>query len=82
MAISGYASAHGILRRGICVKPHKHNFVAYLLPHMEKTAVANLYDFNEEWNADPKTLEHVVASGNSSCRSRSALSRLLKTSSS
>jgi prepilin-type N-terminal cleavage/methylation domain-containing protein len=53
LAVGNYETAHKVLPPAFRVKPYSHNFVQYLLPYMELQTIYDIYDFKENWDADP-----------------------------
>jgi prepilin-type processing-associated H-X9-DG protein/prepilin-type N-terminal cleavage/methylation domain-containing protein len=51
-AIQNYESAQRVLPPGFVLSPHRHNYVQYILPHLEQTAAFAAYDFTADWD-DP-----------------------------
>lgn len=52
LAIQNYESAQRVLPPGFVLSPHRHNYVQYILPHLEQAASFAAYDFTADWD-DP-----------------------------
>lgn len=47
----GFHNYHDLVRRFPPAISKKHNYVQYLLPHIEQSALAKKYDFTKAWNS-------------------------------
>jgi prepilin-type processing-associated H-X9-DG protein len=57
-AMNGYTAAHRRLPPGYVVKPHRHNFVQFVSPYLEESAIFQSYRFDVDWN-DQKNISSV-----------------------
>jgi prepilin-type N-terminal cleavage/methylation domain-containing protein len=51
LAFHSHEAATGFFPPGFVLKPHRHNFVQFLLPYLERRAIYDQYDFQADWNA-------------------------------